>query len=565
MRRLTEFLSKPVISLYEGKTEGTIKNVIFSKTLKKIKWLVLFNDKDMLEQKFLPASAIYSVGENAVVIKNNQEITPNIANENEQKQNNPINYPLYTITGKFEDTVTDVLFDDKNTVALLELKSGKQLTLSDIVVNGHDSLILQDANNPINIKSFKKKNFPKVDKEKATQKVKALSAETSNFNSDESDENTTSDIIKEDNFIKGENNRNNMQNQNEKINKPEQPKPEVKLKPNPTQKSSEEESKTDKPKINEEKVKANKVENNLPKTETKVEDKKPETTTKQPEQVKKLANKTKSEQQPKASTKPKQKPKAQPQSKEKEQTKTNNKSASKPKKQANNKTKQTKNEQKPKANKKPQQKATPKANNQKETTQPKYNKSKKTSSGQATNENNTTKNSLVDLPIFPDQITDKQPNEDCQSFEITKGIDEANEKLSNAKKDLIAKKNDLTKQIGLIKKQVKLANKQKKNVKPKKQIIPKTKKQIEEYKNTQKQIEEKQKKKKKKTYVFNQNTAKPNRVIGQKNFLLNRTSQKNIYTINKELIVKQGEILTQAVIDKALICGKLPELIKFSK
>ena len=51
MRRLSELLSKPVISLYEGKTEGTIKNAVFNKNLKKLKWLVLFDDQDMLEQK----------------------------------------------------------------------------------------------------------------------------------------------------------------------------------------------------------------------------------------------------------------------------------------------------------------------------------------------------------------------------------------------------------------------------------------------------------------------------------------------------------------------------------
>jgi len=167
MRSVTEILSKPVISLYEGKTEGTIKNVIFSKELKALKWLVLFDDKEMLEQKYLYAKDIFNIGENAVVVKNGECIVPNIIDD-EPLQHNPINCAVYTVNGNVVDTVIDAVLDDKHNTIYLELKNGTQISPEKIVITGQDALILQDENNPININSLKQKNFPKPLKNKTT-------------------------------------------------------------------------------------------------------------------------------------------------------------------------------------------------------------------------------------------------------------------------------------------------------------------------------------------------------------------------------------------------------------
>ena len=177
MRRLTELLSKPVISLYEGKTEGTIKNAVFNKNLKKLRWLVLFDDQDMLEQKFLPADEVFSVGENAVIIKNSQAIVPNLPDADTQKQNNPINTPIYTTGGNLIDKVGDVLLDEKNMLQVIELKSGQQLMLNQIIVSGQDTLILQDEKNPINISSLKEKRVPKPKAEMQKRKVEIMQVE----------------------------------------------------------------------------------------------------------------------------------------------------------------------------------------------------------------------------------------------------------------------------------------------------------------------------------------------------------------------------------------------------
>ena len=181
MRRLTELVSKPVISLYEGKTEGTIKNVIFSKALKSIKWLVLFDDKDMLEQKYISVKEIFNIGDTAVVIKNSQNIIPNIA-QVDSKQNNPINCSVYTVTGDFVNTVCDVILDENFNTLSLELKNGAQIEKEKLVVTGQDAVILQDENNPIHINSFRQKKIPKIKTFENNQKVHIMSVSSQTKN-----------------------------------------------------------------------------------------------------------------------------------------------------------------------------------------------------------------------------------------------------------------------------------------------------------------------------------------------------------------------------------------------
>jgi len=223
MRRLTELVSKPVISLYEGRTEGTIKNVIFNKALKSIKWLVLFDDKDMLEQKYISVKEIFNIGDTAVVIKNNQNIIPNIA-QVDAKQNNPINCSVYTVTGDFINTVCDVILDDNFNTLSLELKNGTQIEKEKLVVTGQDAIILQDENNPVHINSFRQKKVPKIKTFEHNQKVHIMSASTKTESKEVEMENSEIENIENKNEQKLE----DIQNENKIVLKNEQIKPEVK-------------------------------------------------------------------------------------------------------------------------------------------------------------------------------------------------------------------------------------------------------------------------------------------------------------------------------------------------
>ena len=74
MKNLTNFLGKPVISLYEGNLEGYVKNVIFDKSLKKLKYFVLFEDNEFQDEKMLEISKVYNFNNDAIIIKNNSTL-----------------------------------------------------------------------------------------------------------------------------------------------------------------------------------------------------------------------------------------------------------------------------------------------------------------------------------------------------------------------------------------------------------------------------------------------------------------------------------------------------------
>lgn len=173
MRKLTELLSSPVISLYESKLEGTVKNVIFDKGLKKIKWLVLFNDKDLNEQKYLPVNSIYTVGENAIVIKNNEQMVPNLSDAS-LLSSNPINNSIFTTAGKLVGQVVEAEIDDKLNLVNVTLNNKKVLKSEEIARSGSDTLIIQEKGKPVKISNMRKKGFPKIDENAKKQKVTVM-------------------------------------------------------------------------------------------------------------------------------------------------------------------------------------------------------------------------------------------------------------------------------------------------------------------------------------------------------------------------------------------------------
>jgi uncharacterized protein YrrD len=417
MKRLSELLSKPIISLYEGKTEGTIKNAVFNKNLTKLKWLVLFDDKDILEEKYLPAKDIFSVGENAVVIKNSQAIMPNLPEVTEQKHNNPINTLIYTPQGNLVDVVADVLLDDKNMIEKIELKAGKNLNPSQIVVNGQDTLILQDEKNPVNISSFKEKGFPKTGKTTDKRKVQIMQV----------NEEVNKEIAEQ----IGE----------EKVNKT----------------INKESRQAYEPKIKQKKIE--KKEKNV-KVKTLVKEKLP--------------------------------------------AKTNS-----------------------------------------------NNKAKKTNSPQ--------KSIKAEEKFASEKVKPILKNESVtESLKITNDIKETSDKIEREQKEQLAERT--TK----LEKEVKKSTKtnpfkeftRRENAKTQDETRTKLKERIQN---------ETPKPAKATNFNFEASSATPNIIFAGNNFLLNRTSLKNIYTLNNEIIIKAGEQITKQKIDKALICGKLQELIKYSK
>ena len=157
MRKITDYLGKPVLSVFESSTQGIVKDVLFDKNFKKLKFIVLFEDNDIQEDKFVAVSDIYSMGENAIVLKNNSVIESQSILTDEIA--NPINNSAYTTSGTFLGVVKNADIDDKFNLMGITLNGGQTIDISNILTSGNDTLFVQDQNSFVKLANFKKKTI----------------------------------------------------------------------------------------------------------------------------------------------------------------------------------------------------------------------------------------------------------------------------------------------------------------------------------------------------------------------------------------------------------------------
>lgn len=161
MIKITEILSKPVISLLDSKTEGIVKNAIFDKNFKRLKYLVLFDNNEHQEEKTLSIQNIYSYGENAIIVKDGQDLSLELSTVKINDKLLPINNAVYTYLGKCVGKVTDILLDDKYFIKSL-IVGQTEIDINEILSSGEDAVIIQDKNKKVNISNIKRKKSKKA-------------------------------------------------------------------------------------------------------------------------------------------------------------------------------------------------------------------------------------------------------------------------------------------------------------------------------------------------------------------------------------------------------------------
>lgn len=153
MNLLSEIISKPVLNLYNGKIEGTIKNACFDNTFKKILSLKMFDNDE--EEFSIDTSKVYCVGENSIVIKNSESLTSTI-NESSCQENNPINLNTFTISGNFIGKLVDVELNNKFEAEVFITDNNTKIKREQIV-NISQSIIVNDTDKKIILNNFKPK------------------------------------------------------------------------------------------------------------------------------------------------------------------------------------------------------------------------------------------------------------------------------------------------------------------------------------------------------------------------------------------------------------------------
>lgn len=164
MYNVTDIISKPVINLYNGMSEGTVKNICFDIDLKKAEYLILFNDSED-EEVLLDITKVYNIGDSAITIKNNAGITPLIFAPR-VTYNNPINNIVYNLEGNNLGNVKDIILNEKFKIDSIVVDSKEYLAKS-VVSYNNDNLIINSSG----IKFNKESHQPKTAKVKLNNLV----------------------------------------------------------------------------------------------------------------------------------------------------------------------------------------------------------------------------------------------------------------------------------------------------------------------------------------------------------------------------------------------------------
>ena len=177
MHKITEIISKPVINLYNGNNEGTVKNICFDKGLRKASYLILFNDNDE-EESVLSTNKIYNIGSNAITIKNNEGLLP-LLFVNNIEYNNQINNKAYNLEGELLGNVTDIVLSNNYKVESIEV-ADKSFSSNSIVSYNDTNIVINSSGVKYSKESFKPKILstkPKLDMVKILPKLPEIKQE----------------------------------------------------------------------------------------------------------------------------------------------------------------------------------------------------------------------------------------------------------------------------------------------------------------------------------------------------------------------------------------------------
>ncbi len=149
MYKVSETISKPVYTIYEGIEVGTILNFLYDNKLKKIKGFFIFDDESEIEQ-YITSKNLYKIGEDNLLIKNRNKIQIS-----KFEKRSILNLDLISLNGESAGEIKDVYFDEKFLVSSVETKKGVIIPAKNIVNIGQDVAIFCNNEQKVNIARMK--------------------------------------------------------------------------------------------------------------------------------------------------------------------------------------------------------------------------------------------------------------------------------------------------------------------------------------------------------------------------------------------------------------------------
>ena len=165
MYKISDIISTPVISLYEGEHIGIIYNIMFDYRQKKCNFACILNENDNI-LRLIKFKDIFKIGNDCIFIKNLTCLDLETNCEKEMEENtNPINLKVYNLSCEFLGTSHDIIVDDNFRISQIVLNNGKIIERNDILNIGKSTIIVgSDVSiqkfKPV-VKSIKIQNSPK--------------------------------------------------------------------------------------------------------------------------------------------------------------------------------------------------------------------------------------------------------------------------------------------------------------------------------------------------------------------------------------------------------------------
>ena len=136
---ISQLIGKPVISIYDGETVGTVIRVNINKRYKKLENLVIFND-DLDEDYAVNVNNIYSLND-VILIKNKDEINLSKAIETNLQTKVPFNCKVVMLDGSNRGKLVDIAIDENYNIVELYTEDDKY-SVDNILNIGKDILLL---------------------------------------------------------------------------------------------------------------------------------------------------------------------------------------------------------------------------------------------------------------------------------------------------------------------------------------------------------------------------------------------------------------------------------------
>ena len=165
MYKISDIISTPVISLYEGEHIGIIYNIMFDYRQKKCNFACILNENDNIP-RLIKFKDIFKIGNDCIFIKNLTCLDLETNCEKEMEENtNPINLKVYNLSCEFLGKSHDIIVDDNFRISQIVLNNGKIIERNDILNIGKSTIIVgSDVSiqkfKPV-VKSIKIQNSPK--------------------------------------------------------------------------------------------------------------------------------------------------------------------------------------------------------------------------------------------------------------------------------------------------------------------------------------------------------------------------------------------------------------------